>query len=69
MAALVAYVLSRTIGLPQIRDDVGNWTEPWGIAAVAVESLLLVLSLAVLLGSRREGEPVGKDASGRFARV
>src|SRR5438270_8193464 len=35
--AIVGYVLSRTVGLPQMADDVGNWTEPFGIAALACE--------------------------------
>src|SRR5215218_3584155 len=28
LAAVVAFLASRTVGLPQIGDDVGNWTEP-----------------------------------------
>src|SRR3954451_11504183 len=36
--AILAYVLSRSIGLPQIRDDVGNWAEPLGIVAIAAEA-------------------------------
>ena len=43
-AALVAFLASRTIGLPQIGDDVGNWTEPLGFPAVASELLMAVLA-------------------------
>ena len=44
LAAVVGYLASRTIGLPQIRDDVGNWTEPLGIPAVASEVLMAALA-------------------------
>jgi hypothetical protein len=43
-AAVVAFLASRTIGLPQIGDDVGNWTEPLGLPAVASEALMAVLA-------------------------
>jgi hypothetical protein len=52
LAAVVGYLASRTIGLPQIEDDVGNWTEPLGIPAVASEALMVVLAWAHL---RRTG--------------
>ena len=44
LAAVVAYLASRTVGLPQIEDDVGNWTEPLGLPAVASEALMAVLA-------------------------
>jgi hypothetical protein len=37
VAPLVGYVLSRTTGLPGADDDVGNWTEPLGLASLWVE--------------------------------
>ncbi|MGZ4469685.1 MAG: hypothetical protein ACXVXB_14465 [Nocardioidaceae bacterium] len=43
--AVVSYVVSRTIGLPQIGDDVGNWTEPLGVVSVVSETLMVVLAL------------------------
>ena len=43
--AVVAYVVSRSVGLPQIGDDVGNWTEPLGVVSVVFETLLLLLVL------------------------
>jgi hypothetical protein len=46
--AIVAFVVSRTIGLPQGADDIGNWTEPLGLASLFVEGSLVVLSAAVL---------------------
>lgn len=46
--AVIAYVLSRTVGLPQIEDDIGNWTEPLGIAAITAESLTVLLAVVAL---------------------
>lgn len=47
-AAVLAYALSRSVGLPQIGDDIGNWLDPLGIAALSVEILTAVLSVRVL---------------------
>ncbi len=46
--AIVAFVLSRTVGLPQIGDDVDNWTEPLGFPALASEVLTALFALVVL---------------------
>ena len=48
LLAVVAFLLSRTVGLPEIGDDIGNWTEPLGFPAVGAESLTTVVTLAVL---------------------
>jgi hypothetical protein len=47
--ALVGYVLSRTVGLPQIGDDVGAWGDPLGIVAVTCETLMALTALAHLV--------------------
>jgi hypothetical protein len=47
---LVGFVLSRTTGLPQAHDDVGNWGEPLGIASMFVEGSLIALAGGVLAG-------------------
>jgi hypothetical protein len=36
-SAAVGYVLSRTTGLPSASGDIGNWTEPLGLASLFVE--------------------------------
>jgi hypothetical protein len=36
-SAAVGYVLSRTTGLPNASGDIGNWTEPLGLASLFVE--------------------------------
>jgi hypothetical protein len=45
---LAGFVLSRTTGLPQAHGDVGNWTEPLGIASMFVEGSLIALAGGVL---------------------
>lgn len=46
--AFAAYAVSRTVGLPQIGDDVGNWLEPLGIAAVCAEGVTFLAAATVL---------------------
>jgi hypothetical protein len=46
--ALLAFVISRTVGLPAGADDIGNWAEPLGLASLFVESTLIALAAAVL---------------------
>jgi hypothetical protein len=43
--SVVAYVVSRGLGLPQMADDRGDWTNPLGIVSVVAESSLCLLAL------------------------
>ncbi|HEU5038456.1 MAG TPA: hypothetical protein VFT70_15720 [Nocardioides sp.] len=43
--AMIAYAVTRTVSLPQIEDDVGNWTPPLGLVALAAEALLIAITL------------------------
>jgi DMSO reductase anchor subunit len=52
LAPLAGYVLSRTTGLPGSDDDVGNWSDPLGLASLWVEALTLGLALLRLGGAR-----------------
>lgn len=52
VASLAGYVASRTIGLPQIGDDVGNWTEPMSFPAITAEVLLAVVAVSVCVRRR-----------------
>jgi spore coat protein A, manganese oxidase len=45
---IAGYLISRSIGLPQIPDHVGHWADPWGIASLVVEAALV----AVVAGLR-----------------
>jgi hypothetical protein len=47
--ALIAYVVSRSTALPQIGGDVGNWTEPLGMAAVLAEVVSVLIAASVLI--------------------
>lgn len=40
--ALVAYFLSRSIALPMLADDVGDWLNPLGIIAVVSETIVVI---------------------------
>jgi hypothetical protein len=46
--AIAGYVLSRTTGLPNAKDDIGNWTEPLGLASLFVEGCVVALSVYAL---------------------
>ena len=59
---LVGFVLTRTVGLPQADGDIGNWTEPLGLASLFVEGSLVALAGAAL-ALRPAGVPVAPAAS------
>jgi hypothetical protein len=42
---MIAFTLSRTTGLPAATDDIGNWSEPLGLASLLVEGCLVALSI------------------------
>jgi len=42
LGAVIAYFLSRSVGLPSLSDDIGDWTNPLGVAAVACEAVTLI---------------------------
>jgi hypothetical protein len=44
LVTLVGYVVSRTVGLAQIADHVGHWADPWGTAALVVETALVAVA-------------------------
>jgi hypothetical protein len=64
--AIGGYVTSRTVGLPQIADHVGDWGEPAAIAALVFEVSVASLGLAALRG-RRESRSSGRGAARRAA--
>jgi hypothetical protein len=43
--AIAGYLLSRSVGLPTIRDDIGHWADPLGVLALSGEGLLLSTAL------------------------
>lgn len=48
--AVLALVLSRTIGLPLIGDDIGNWTEPLAVISLIVELIMTIGGLLAAQG-------------------
>ena len=64
----VAYVLSRSVGLPGDPGDVGNWGYWVGTVALFVEAGLVALSVSMLialrgsLAGRRPGDRPGRSA-------
>jgi hypothetical protein len=61
LAALVllCYVISRSVGLPGFTDDMGEWSEPLGLASMVAESLVVFVTAAVLVTRQ---QPVGRAA-------
>jgi hypothetical protein len=51
-SALIGFVINRTVGLPNAMDDIGNWTEPLGLASLFVEGAVVAVSLAALAATR-----------------
>jgi hypothetical protein len=51
-SALVGYVLSRTTGLPNATGDIGNWTEPLGLASLFVEGSVVAVALTAFARTR-----------------
>jgi hypothetical protein len=49
----IAYVTSRTVGVPGDPGDVGNWGYWVGTVSLLVESALVTISVSMLLAQRR----------------
>lgn len=47
-AALLVFILSRTVGLPGSTDDIGNWGQLLGILSTASELAVVLLALAAV---------------------
>ena len=47
-AIMLGYVLTRTSGLPDATLDVGNWTEPLGLASLVAEGLVVCVTAGAL---------------------
>ena len=56
-ATLIGFVLSRTTGLPNVSDDIGNWTEPLGLASMFVEGAVVILAAYAWSLARHERRP------------
>ena len=56
--ALVAFLVTRLVPLPQIADDLGNWTEPLSFVALTAEASLLILAATHITNSRQPSRVV-----------
>jgi hypothetical protein len=61
-STLLGFILSRTTGLPSATGDIGNWSEPLGLASMFVEAAVIILCGYALTLSRREHAPGVLDA-------
>ena len=50
---LVGIIISRSVGLPDATDDIGNWGETLGVLAMIVEAVLLLLAITALSRTSR----------------
>jgi hypothetical protein len=50
---LLGFVLSRTTGLPNFNDDIGNWAEQLGLASLFTEGAAVLLGLYKLATTPR----------------
>jgi hypothetical protein len=46
--AVFALLVSRTVGLPQMADDVGQWGDTWAIVSLVSESFVALLAAYAL---------------------
>jgi hypothetical protein len=65
VGAIAGYTLTRTTGLPQAHGDIGNWSEPLGMASLFVEGVLTALAATVIAAKARTGARTG----GRIGRA
>jgi predicted tellurium resistance membrane protein TerC len=48
-ATIVGYAITRTVGMPNDGgEDIGNWTEPLGLASLMIEGIVVALAFARL---------------------
>jgi hypothetical protein len=65
VAAAVGFVYSRTVGLPGAADDIGNWSEPLGVAALFVEAAVLAIAGYALACLARAPSPLAHRPTDR----
>jgi hypothetical protein len=69
VAPFLAYVVSRSVGLPGAPENIGNWTEPLGLAALFVEFIVMAISLRALALALPEMRKAAWKPSGLADRV
>src|SRR3954454_9129354 len=59
-SAIAGFTLTRTTGLPQAHGDVGNWSEPLGLAALFVEIAVIAVAGYALAALHPARMPAGR---------
>lgn len=54
LGPMIGYILSRGPGLPDYKDDMGNWGEPIGVFSLIAEAILIVLAVTFFLRNLRQ---------------
>jgi hypothetical protein len=52
--AIVAYIVSRSVGLPGFEHAVGRWFGPLGVVSLIVEALFMALFVVAVIIRRRD---------------
>jgi hypothetical protein len=52
-SVFLGYVVSRTTGMPNATGDIGNWTEPLGLASIVAEAMTVLAAIGALVLRRR----------------
>lgn len=60
LATLVGYSLTRTVGLPTAKGDIGNWLEPIGLASIFIEGIVVAVALYALSMRVRSSTSMGE---------
>lgn len=67
LAAVAGYLWSRGVGLPGASDDIGDWMDPLGIAAITSETIVAITAAFVLMRAggasarrRRNSQPIAR---------
>jgi hypothetical protein len=60
-SAIAGYTLTRTVGLPQAHGDIGNWSEPLGLAALFVEGAVIAIAGYALAALRPAPAVLGRN--------
>ena len=71
LLAALAYMATRTVGLPGDQDDIGNWLEPLGLVALITEWLVVILAGIALTLQRGTSTSTGavRDNSAKAQRI
>jgi hypothetical protein len=54
-SVITAFVIDRSVGMPNATGDIGNWVEPLGLASLVVEGFVVAIGFGGFLAARRAG--------------